>query len=94
MELEDVEKEGDGGIGDEGLIETREVDVEMKEDVEEKPKTKTTPKRGKKAKAAAPAEETEEIEEAQESVEVPVEADVLEKDKPKRGRKKKVDLES
>lgn len=44
VKLEDVEKEGDGGVGDEGDVSLREVKVK-----EEKPKAKPRAKRGKKA---------------------------------------------
>lgn len=89
VELSDVEKEGDGGVGDEGLVENREVDVdgEPKEEVEEKVK----PKRGRRPKAAeAKVEEPQEVTETVKGVEDVKMAEPA-AEKPKRGRKKKVE---
>ena len=46
VKLEDVEKEGDGGLGDEGLVELREVESVKKEEAKS-PRT-SRPKRGKR----------------------------------------------
>ena len=46
VKLEDVEKEGDGGVGDEGLVELREVESVEKEEAKS-PRT-SRPKRGKR----------------------------------------------
>lgn len=53
VELSDVEKEGDGGVGDEGLVSAREQEppAEVKAEVDAKPEAATTPKR----KRATPA---------------------------------------
>lgn len=78
IELDDVEKEGDGGIGDEGLEDTRlvKLDEEVKELEEELKAKKATPKkRGNNKKVKVEEEEEEKVE-------------LNAEQKPKRGRKK------
>jgi hypothetical protein len=61
--LDDVEKEGDGGVGDEALVEPRlvKVDEEVKEEVVEEMKAEAVSKKkaakGKKGKKAAVVKE-------------------------------------
>lgn len=73
IELDDVEKEGDGGVGDEAVLEPRlvKVDEEVKEEVVDEMKVEAATKKkavkgkaGKKGKKAAAVKE-EPVDEAE-----------------------------